>query len=401
MSTARLGEHAALIRGITFKPADKCDPQAMDAVVCMRTKNVQATLDESDLIAVPSSLVKNSAKMLSMGDILVSSANSWNLVGKCCRVQELKYPSTAGAFISILRPTTEKLDSGYLYRWFSSDDVQRRVRSFGNQTTNISNLNHKRTLGLQMPLPPLAEQKRIAGILDAADALRDKRRESLAQLDTLLQSTFLDMFGDPITNPMGWEVVPITEAVAGKYGIKAGPFGSALKKQDYVSSGFRIYGQEQVIAGRFDVGDYYIDDRKFMKLQNCAVAAGDILVSLVGSYGRVLVVPEGIEPGIINPRLLKISPRQELVTSLYLATLIQNEATQRKLENMSHGGTMGILNVGLLKQLTIPTPPIDLQHRFAAIVESIEHQKASQSAHLDELDTLFDSLQSRAFRGDL
>ena len=205
MSVVRLGDHATLIRGITFKPVDKRDPLGEGTVVCMRTKNVQATLDPSDLIAVPSSIVKNPEKMLSTGDILVSSANSWNLVGKCCQVPELQYPSTAGGFISILRPKTEKLQSSYLYRWFSSDEIQKRLRSFGNQTTNISNLNHKRTLDLGIPLPPLAEQERIAGILDAADALRAKRREALSQLDTLLQSTFLNMFGDPVTNPMGWD----------------------------------------------------------------------------------------------------------------------------------------------------------------------------------------------------
>ena len=203
MSVVRLGDHAKLIRGITFKPVDKCDPHDEGSVVCMRTKNVQATLDVSDLIAVPRSLVKNSERILSTGDILVSSANSWNLVGKCCRVPKLQHPSTAGGFISILRPKTDKLESSYLYRWFSSDEIQRRLRSFANQTTNISNLNHKRTLDLQVPLPPIDKQKRIAGILDAADALRAKRREALAQLDTLLQSTFLDMFGDPVTNPMG------------------------------------------------------------------------------------------------------------------------------------------------------------------------------------------------------
>ena len=146
MSAVRLGDHAKLIRGITFKPVHKCDPRDEGAVVCMRTKNVQAMLDASDLIAVPSSLVKNPEKMLSAGDILVSSANSWNLVGKCCQVPRLQYPSTAGGFISILRPKTERLESTYLYRWFSSDVVQRKLRSFANRTTNISNLDHKRTL---------------------------------------------------------------------------------------------------------------------------------------------------------------------------------------------------------------------------------------------------------------
>ena len=152
-STVQLGEHAALIRGITFKPVDKCAPEDDGAIVCMRTKNVQVTLDQADLIAVPRTLVKSPDKMLSEGDILVSSANSWNLVGKCCQVRDLHFPSTAGGFISILRPTTQDLDAGYLYRWFSSDRVQATLRSFGNQTTNISNLNHKRTLKLQLPSP--------------------------------------------------------------------------------------------------------------------------------------------------------------------------------------------------------------------------------------------------------
>jgi type I restriction enzyme S subunit len=146
MNHEPLGKHAELIRGITFKPTDKCQVGDDDSVVCMRTKNVQIALDESDLIAVPRSLVTNDKKMIRLGDILVSSANSWNLVGKCCIVPELAYAATAGGFISILRPTNGKLDASYLYRWFSSQRVQATVRSLGNQTTNISNLDHKRTL---------------------------------------------------------------------------------------------------------------------------------------------------------------------------------------------------------------------------------------------------------------
>ena len=240
MSAVRLVDHATLIRGITFKPVDKCDPGDEGAVVCMRTKNVQATLDASDLIAVPSRLVKNPEKMLSTGDILVSSANSWNLVGKCCQVPKLQYPSTAGGFISILRPKTKKLESSYLYRWFSWGEIQRKLRSFANQTTNISNLDHKKTLELQIPLPPLAEQKRIAGILDAADALRAKRREALAQLDTLIQSTFLDMFGDPVTNPMGWEVVSVGDEI--RFLTSGSPGGglSTMQRMATRSLGFRI-----------------------------------------------------------------------------------------------------------------------------------------------------------------
>ena len=142
--------------------------------------------------------------MLRGGDVLVSSANSWNLVGKCSWVPDLSYASSFGGFVAVLRATSDALDARYLYRWFSSTRLQTLVRSFGRQTTNISNLDIQRCRDLEIPLPPLPEQRRIAAILDQADALRAKRREALAQLDSLTQSIFIEMFGDPVANPLGW-----------------------------------------------------------------------------------------------------------------------------------------------------------------------------------------------------
>ena len=308
MSAVRLGDYAKLIRGITFKPVDKCDPSDEGAVVCMRTKNVQVVLDASDLIAVPNSLIKNPEKMLSAGDILVSSANSWNLVGKCCQVPKLQHPSTAGGFISILRPKTKKLKSSYLYRWFSSDVVQRKLRSFANQTTNISNLDHKRTLELQIPLPSPTEQKRIAGILDVADALRIKRREALAQLDTLLQSIFLDMFGDPVTNPMGWAEEHLPNLVSKrKHSLKRGPFGGAVKKEIFVPDGFKVYEQKNVIRNDFNTGAYFIKASDYERLTAFRVQPNDLLISCSGTIGLIVVVPADASPGIMNQALLKIT----------------------------------------------------------------------------------------------
>jgi len=203
MSTT-LNDVATFIRGITFKPEDVVPVGSPNSVACMRTKNVQAKLDLSDVWGVSAFFVKRRDQYLQPGDVLVSSANSWNLVGKCCWVPELPWQSTFGGFISALRPDMSKVDPRYLYRWFASDRVQTIVRSFGQQTTNISNLNVDRCLRLEIPLPPLVEQRRIATILDKADALRARRRAALAQLDALTQSVFLDMFGSPVTNPAGW-----------------------------------------------------------------------------------------------------------------------------------------------------------------------------------------------------
>jgi len=254
---------------------------------------------------------------------------------------------------------------------------------------------------LSVPLPPLPEQKRITAILDKADSIRRKRQEAVRLTEELLRSVFLDMFGDPVTNPKGWPKAKLSEVVKGKYGIKAGPFGSSLKKEDYTTSGYRIYGQEQVIAGRFDIGDYYIGERKFQQLKECEVAEGDLLVSLVGSFGKVLVVPSGIEPGIINPRLLKITPSRNLVTSIFLAAVIGNPSIQAAFGQMAHGGTMGILNVGLLKQLDVILPPLNLQHEFAKWLKIMKKLGDSLQFSVDSSGTLFCSLIQRAFMGKL
>ena len=401
MSDVRLGDHAKLIRGITFKPVDKCDPRDEGAVVCMRTKNVQATLDASDLIAVPSPLVKNPEKMLSAGDILVSSANSWNLVGKCCQVPRLHYPSTAGGFISILRPKTEKLESSYLYRWFSSDVVQRKLRSFANQTTNISNLDHKRALELQIPLPPLDEQKRIAGILDAAETLRVKRREALAKLDTLLQSIFLDMFGDPVTNPKGWGVMPLNELLGEK-----STAGAYYPKNAYSSVGTRMVHMANAFYGVVNPNEVKRVDAPLADIEKYGLLPTDILVSrrslnYEGS-AKPCLIPETDEPMIFESSLIRVRPDRERVLTIYLFHYLLNSRARAKyvFPLVTRSTISGISQSNLMK-VKVVLPPLDLQFRFAVVVESIEQQRARQRAHLAELDTLFTSLQSRAFRGEL
>ena len=158
--------------------------------------------------------------------------------------------------------------------------IQRKLRSFANQTTNISNLDHKRTLDLQIPLPPLAEQKRIARILDAADALRAKRREALAQLDNLFQSIFLDMFGDPVTNPMGWP--PISLAAISEE-LRDGPFGSNLKSSHYVESGVRVIRLQNIGVGEMLNDDLaFISEEHFASLPRNHGRPGDVIIGTMG-----------------------------------------------------------------------------------------------------------------------
>ena len=153
----RLGDIAEIVRGVTFKPDQVTNADDPEGVVCLRTKNVQSTLDISDLIYTPERAVKNAAQWVRPGDIVISSANSWNLVGKCSWVGTLDFQAAIGGFIVLMRTNSSEIHARYLYRWFSSHRVPPLVRSFGQKMTSISNLNLSRTLALEIPLPPLPE----------------------------------------------------------------------------------------------------------------------------------------------------------------------------------------------------------------------------------------------------
>jgi type I restriction enzyme S subunit len=266
--------------------------------------------------------------------------------------------------------------------------------------TNYIRLND--ILSFAIPLPPLPIQKQIAALLEKADQIKQKRYDSNKLTEQFLQSVFIEMFGNPVTNPKDW----ITETINGivskdKNSIKAGPFGSSLKKEFYVESGYKIYGQEQVIKDDMSYGDYYITEEKYNELKNYSVRKDDILISLVGTYGKMVIVPEIFHPGIINPRLMKISFDQRKIIPLFFKFLFQNASFQALMKNYSHGGTMDILNIGILKGLKIILPPISLQMKFAELVQKVENLKEKQKISEQELDNLFNSLMQKAFKGDL
>ena len=239
----------------------------------------------------------------------------------------------------------------------------------------------------QIPLPPLAEQKRIAGILDAADALRAKRREALAQLDALLQSTFLDMFGDPVTNPMGWDVKPLKEL--GRVQTRATP----PSKLD------GMFGGEIPFVTPSDLKETWVEASRTVTSAGAAksrtVSRGATLVSCIGAVGKMGKVGEA---SAFNQQINAVSWEECIADPVGLEMMRFFKA---KLAHDAASTTLPILKKSRFEKLLLPVPPFDEQNRFAAIVESIEKQEASQRAHMAELDTLFASLQSRAFRGDL
>jgi type I restriction enzyme S subunit len=262
----------------------------------------------------------------------------------------------------------------------------------------VKHLSAKELNKIEIPVLSLEEQRKIAETLSKVDELIAFREQQLAKLDELVKARFVEMFGDPINNPMKWIVSKIEDIAAQeKNALKAGPFGSALKKEFYVRSGYKIYGQEQVICGDASFGDYYIDEEKYKELKNCAVQAGDILISLVGTYGKTLIMPDNYEAGIINPRLMKITLNKNKVTPIYFKYYFESNALKASMDANTHGGTMGILNLGIIRQMKIQVPPLSLQNQFAAFVEHVDQQKQTVQQSLEKLELMKKALMQEYF----
>jgi type I restriction enzyme S subunit len=334
-------------------------------------------------------------KVIHKGDLIVATVRP-NLNAVALVPDNLDNQICSTGF-SVFRPS-EKVLSKYLFAFVRS---QVFIDYLVARTTgaNYPAVKDGEVKDAPIPVPPLQEQERIVKLLDQADELRKLRVQAARRATALIPALFHEMFGDPVANPKSWPCHKLPELCEGKEGIKAGPFGSSLKKDCYTSEGPRVYGQEQVIAGDFSIGDYHISEAKFSEMAAYVVRGADLLISLVGTIGKVAIVPDGIERGIINPRLLRIRTRTGLLDPCYLAHVLTSPSIIQFFGSVATGITMGVLNAGLLKQLTVPLPPLLLQREFAARVAEIGAMQAEQSISRHQLDKLFQSMLHRAFQG--
>ncbi len=246
-----------------------------------------------------------------------------------------------------------------------------------------------------IPLPPLTEQKRIAAILDVEDGLRAKRRESLAQLDILLQSTFLDMFGDPVTNPKVWKLCSLGDIV---HSATDGPHVSP----NYSEKCIPFLSARHIKPGEVIWEDLKYIDKKEAELQwkKCKPELGDILYTKGGTTGIAARVVTS-EPFAVWVHIALLKPIIEKVHPAWLEGMLNSSYCYTQSQRYTHGIANRDLGLKRMVKIKMYLPPLDLQHRFATIVESVEKQKARLREHLAELDALFASLQQRAFNGEL
>jgi len=244
-------------------------------------------------------------------------------------------------------------------------------------------------------LPPIAEQKRIAEILDRTQSLISKRKEAIAKLDTLTQSVFLEMFGDPVANSKEWIKLPFGEVCATR-------LGKMLDKNKQTGEHRRLYLRNANVQWfRFDLNDVFEMNFNDSELNILRLKYGDLLICEGGESGRTAIWRDELTECYYQKTLHRARPKSDLANPEYLARLFWFLAHYGGLSDHITSATIAHLTGEKLKLILIPVPPLQLQKEFAQRVEAVEKLKATHRASLSQLEALFASLQHRAFRGEL
>jgi type I restriction enzyme S subunit len=287
-----------------------------------------------------------------------------------------------------------QINKDYLFHFMNSVKEKFSATASG---AIFKNLTTEQIRELEIPLPSLDEQKRIAEILDKANAIRLKRQQAIQLADDFLRSVFVDMFGDPISNPMGFE-----EETIGN--LCDDLFLGLTSKVDYVDdgSGFPLVRAKDINTGelKFDVIKHISETQHKKLTKNHLTKKGDLLVSKSGTLGTCAIVKTDKQFSTYES-IFTVRPNPKKLNTLFLINLIQNNSFQQKLIGKKVGGTVAHLNLKMFRDLPFALPPIDLQNKFADKIEVID-KKVLKYRHSSALkNELFSSLSQKAFAGEL
>ena len=334
---------------------------------------------------------------LETGDILFSHINSVEHVGKCAVYRGTPEKLVHGMNLLCLRSDTTKLLPEFAKYLMRGTEFRTRLSNFINKAVNQASVSIGNLKTIPVTVPTLAEQRRIAEVLDRAEALRAKRRAALAQLDSLTQSIFLDLFGDPATNPKGFPKKPLASLVRDDDTINYG----VVQPGDDLDEGVPLVRVGDLIEGKVRHSDLKRIAPSIEAVYKRSRLRGDeILVSCVGSIGVVALANESVK-GFNIARAVARIPLAETTSRLFIAAYLSTDFVQRYFTNELRTVSQPTLNIKQLSETTVVLPPIELQREFARRVSAVEKLRTAQRASLAELDALFATLQHRAFKGQL
>ena len=374
--TAKLGDLATYINGYAFKPADWGDTGLPIIRIQDLTGN-SYQLNRYDG-EYPERIEVND------GDVLISWSASLGVYvwqrGKALLNQH------------IFKVVFDKLPVNKDYFVFAVEHKLAEMESKTHGAT-MKHIVKKDFDGTIIPYPPIEKQAEIADHLRRITSLIDRQTEQLLLLDQLVKSRFIELFGDPVTNPYGWQQLTVNDVCVS---IVRGPFGSALKKEFFVppsDTTYKVYEQKHAIQKSSTIGTYYVTAEKYNELRRFECHSGDILMSCSGTMGELYQLPAGCERGIINQALCKFTLNERILPIAFLAYMRE---TIGNLETKG-SGIQNIAAVSYVKAMPINLPPMRVQEQFAAFVEQTDKSKLAVQKGLQELEILKKSLMQQYF----
>lgn len=386
MKTAALGEVAEIVSGATPKSSVSrfwgggipwVTPADLSSLTGPYISETPRTLTADGLASC-------SARLLPPHSVLLSSRAP---IG---HVAINTVPMATNQGFKNLVPLPDKLDSKYLYHWLKAS--RDYLQGLGNGAT-FKELSKESVARVVVPLPSLDGQRRIAAILDRTDSLRLLWRAVLGLADQLFESEFRSSFTK----------LPATAVVADVAArIRTGPFGSQLLHSEFVNHGVAVLGLDNVVSNRFRWTERrYITPSKYERLRRYTVQPGDVLISIMGTTGRCVVVPDSIPLAINTKHICAVTVDPDVLDPAFLrAAFLWHPESREHLRKQTKGSVMDGLNMGIIKTMPVPVPPIELQREFADRVRSLDALRSRVEQAMSLSDELFACLQAWAFRGE-
>ncbi|HMO61477.1 MAG TPA: restriction endonuclease subunit S [Ferruginibacter sp.] len=373
-------------------------------VKVIRTTNFtnEGKLDLSNVVERDIEAKKIEKKSLLKGDIIIekSGGGPTQPVGRVVYFDiESDEKYLCNNFTTILRPKLNLVASKYLLYQMLYLHKSGRTKRYQNKTTGIHNLNLEKYLQEKIALPPLPDQLHIANILSKAENLIAQRKESIRLLDEFLKSTFLEMFGDPGTNPLNWNLIKLESSFLVKPLI--GSMVPAIET-----------GTIPIVrVGEIGSKKINFDKCKFSQLnpndiEKYRLIHGDILLArAIGSeshLGKASIYYDNDKTVVYDSHVMRLRFNSKIINSEYFYTFLQTQGGRKRF--MRKAGQTSIqfnINSKQISDIDIPVAPIELQTQFAQIVEKTEALKSQYQQSLQELENLYGSLSQKAFRGEL
>lgn len=398
LNTVKIHTISKQIRGVSYKPADVSEVLTNDHYAILRANNITENgINLNDLVYVSKSCISEKQK-LKKGDILIAaSSGSKHIVGRAIAINE-DIQAAFGAFCKVVRPNNS-VNSEYLGFYFRSPDY-RRIISNLSEGANINNIRNENIDNLEIPVPPVSTQKQISEILDKADSLRKKDQQLLKYYDDLAQSLFIEMFGDPMRNEKGWEIVSLDKL------ILSGPQNGLYKSEKDYGSGIPILRIDSfyngVVSNLANLKRVNVTDKEMNLFQ---IYEDNIVINRVNSrshLGKCALIPKLSEPTLFESNMMRFEVNKLKVNCIFLTrSLIQPFMKNQILSRAKDSINQSSINQQDVKSFTVPLPPLPLQNQFAQQIQNIEQQKALVQKQLEASENLFQALLQKAFNGGL